>query len=52
LWTNKATLILFLYLELLFSLEWFIKKVAWGKSNVEKKIKMGVVAKSTKAITM
>jgi len=26
--------------------------VAWGKSNVEKKIKMGIVAKSTKKITM
>jgi len=26
--------------------------VAWGKSSVEKKIKMGIVAKSTKKITM
>jgi hypothetical protein len=36
----------------LFSLEFFFRKVAWGKSSVEKKIKMGIVAKSTKKITM
>jgi hypothetical protein len=52
LWTNKATLILLFYLELLFSLELFFRRVGWGKSNVEKKINLGVVAKSTKAITM